>query len=181
MKQIGSRIRSVRLAQRRTLADVAKASKLTLSMLSKIETNSANPAMATLYRIAKALKTPPFFFLQDSENVQTAFQKAPSWDDFPLSQFGQKLCPLSSARTEKMFQPVLYMIDKSVHKRKSFTHSGEEFIYLLEGSMEYQVGKSIYTLHKGDSLYFNAEEKHSPRPLTDKVHYLAIFTEKSIP
>ena len=48
-----------------------------------------------------------------------------------------------------------------------FEHPGTEFIYMLEGKMEYRHGSSSYRLEPGDALTFNGEVPHGPGELTE--------------
>jgi uncharacterized cupin superfamily protein len=57
-------------------------------------------------------------------------------------------------------------------------HSGEEFVYVLEGEMNYRVGSVTHKLGPGDSLYFDAEDEHDFEPLTPEVRFLGIFTDR---
>lgn len=54
---IGDRIRTLRVTQDKTLQDIAGASELSRSMISKIENNKTVPSVATLVKIAKVLGT----------------------------------------------------------------------------------------------------------------------------
>ena len=40
------------------------------------------------------------------------------------------------------------------------SHEGEEFIYVLAGSIEINYGKSVYTLSEGDSIYYDSVVDH---------------------
>ena len=46
------------------------------------------------------------------------------------------------------------------HDGVGFQHEGEEFVYVLEGNVEYTVGEHINKLKAGDSLHFNSGVKH---------------------
>ncbi|AIT23334.1 cupin domain protein [Burkholderia thailandensis E254] len=39
-------------------------------------------------------------------------------------------------------------------------HAGDEFVFVLSGQVRYTVGKQDYPLGPGDSLHFNAHERH---------------------
>jgi quercetin dioxygenase-like cupin family protein len=73
-------------------------------------------------------------------------------------------------------QPLLFVAERGGVKPSPMSHSGEEFIYVLQGRMRYRVGDVTYTLGAGDSLYFDAEEDHDLEPITATVRYLGLFT-----
>ena len=60
-------------------------------------------------------------------------------------------------------------------KEHHVTHEGEEFLYVLEGEMKFQVGSVEYVLQQEDSLYFDAMDEHGIMPTTDEVRYIEVF------
>ena len=48
------------------------------------------------------------------------------------------------------------------------SHEGEEFLYVLEGTLEFRTDDRTEVLEPGDSIYFESEINHSFRSLTDK-------------
>jgi uncharacterized cupin superfamily protein len=49
-----------------------------------------------------------------------------------------------------------------------FAHKGEEFVFCLEGDVEYQIGNEKYRLESGDSLLFQATQPHLCRNVGDR-------------
>jgi len=49
----------------------------------------------------------------------------------------------------------------SDHKLSS--HEGEEFLYVLDGALEVEYGKSTHTLATGDSIYYDSIVPHQVR------------------
>ncbi|HTY22545.1 MAG TPA: cupin domain-containing protein, partial [Desulfomonilaceae bacterium] len=57
-----------------------------------------------------------------------------------------------------------------------YNHRGEEFLYVLSGSMEFRGADRIIKLGPGDSLYFDAGISHAVRGLRGKkVRALAVI------
>jgi quercetin dioxygenase-like cupin family protein len=46
------------------------------------------------------------------------------------------------------------------HDGVSYNHEGEEFVYVLEGTIEVVVGEHINTVAAGESLHFNSGIQH---------------------
>jgi len=40
------------------------------------------------------------------------------------------------------------------------THEGQEFIFVLEGSMEVRLGEERYLLEQGDAIYYDSNVPH---------------------
>ncbi len=60
---------------------------------------------------------------------------------------------------------------------KLLEHVGIEFIYILEGSMRYRHGNSIFDLSPGDSLFFDSDVTHGPEELLQlPIRFLAVLS-----
>ena len=58
---------------------------------------------------------------------------------------------------------------------------GTEFIYMLEGEMEYHHGEEKYQLKPGDSLSFSGEIPHGPEILNQvPIKFIAIIIYREI-
>ncbi|HOZ95946.1 MAG TPA: XRE family transcriptional regulator [Niabella sp.] len=173
---IGDRIKVLRVSQSRTLQDLAEASDLSKSMISKIENNKTIPSVAALVKVAKALGTNISNLLEEEgflNAILTTRQKA--MDNLTTTDKGYSIFPYASGYHEKKMQPFLFVAKKGEVKPHEVSHEGEEFIYIIKGQMKMQIGEVEYLLNSGDSLYFNCVQKHGIMPESDEVIYLDIF------
>lgn len=173
---IGDRIKILRSNQKRTLQEIADASELSRSMISKIENNKAIPSVAALVKIAQALGTNISSLLEQNEflnAIVTSRQKAE--DNLAPTDKGYFIYPYASDYHEKKMQPFLFVARRGEVKKHELSHDGEEFIYIIKGQMKMQVGEVEYLLKTGDTLYFNSLQKHGIMPVSDEVIYLDIF------
>ena len=53
------------------------------------------------------------------------------------------------------------------HEGVGYQHEGEEFVYVLQGSVEITVGEHINILEEGDSLHFNSGIRHRMRNISE--------------
>ena len=76
---------------------------------------------------------------------------------------------LSQIEKEVVSPPIATLLVEFKRKRAEqlsyFSHEGEEFIYLLEGRLEFQTEDQHYLLYPGDSLYFESSIPHACRAL----------------
>lgn len=180
MENLPSRIRTLRLLQKRTLKDVADICGFTVSLLSKIESGKTTPPLATLARIASALGISLSDLLESGKQTATVLTTAQKLKETPPAHTdkGYDFHVIAPERSRKVMQPFVFTANKDTAKPGAMRHSGEEYVYVLEGRMRYRVGETTYTLGPGDSLYFDAEEEHDLEPITPTVRYLGIFTER---
>jgi len=176
---IGTRIRTIRQQQGRTLEDVAIACGYSKSLLSKIETGKVVPVIATLSAIAKALNVRVSVLMEDGEDIAAAV--TPNMlnrpDAFVATDKGYAILGLAPHFINKKMQPVLIIGQRGQVKPHSVVHDGEEFIIILEGEVKMHVGNQEYTLKKGESIYFRSVNAHGVVPLTERAAYLDIFVE----
>jgi transcriptional regulator with XRE-family HTH domain len=173
---IGDRIKALRLSQKRTMQEIADASDLSKSMISKIENNKAIPSVAALVKLSKSLGTNISSLLEEDgflNAIVTTREKA--LGNLTPTDKGYAIYPYASGYHEKKMQPFLFVAKKGEVIPHEVSHEGEEFIYIIRGEMKMQVGEVEYLLSTGDSLYFNSIQKHGIMPVSAEVTYLDIF------
>jgi transcriptional regulator with XRE-family HTH domain len=174
---IGLHIRKLRQLQHQTLQNIADKCGFTKSLLSKIESGKVVPPMSTLVKIACALNTNMADLMAEGDNIDCIFIPSDHKGVEPvLTVSGYKVLPLAVEFRQKRMQPMLFTIRPEDLNDKVNSHPGEEYIYVLEGTMEFRVGTKVFILHTGDSLFFNSVIDHYiTQVLSDQVKYLDIF------
>jgi len=177
---IGQNIREIRLRAGLSLTTAAKRAELTKSTLSKIETGQISSPISTLSRIAKALNvTLAGFFVAKNEPppyVLTRKGKGQAVTGAG-SRFGYSYEGLAWGKLDKTAEPFLITIQPD-DPPGEFHHIGQEFIFMLSGSMEFTIGSDTFKLHAGDSLYFDSSILHKTHILSKKpVQFLCLFIQ----
>lgn len=133
--------------------------------------------MSTLVKIAGALSTNIADLMAEGDNIDCVFIPSDHAGLEPVPTVsGYRVLPLAVEFKQKKMQPMLFTIRPEDLNDKVNSHLGEEYIYVLEGTMEFRVGSKAYTLHPGDSLFFNSvNDHHITQVLSEQVKYLNIF------
>lgn len=174
--QIGERVRVLRRRQRRTLDNLAERCGYSKSLLSKIENGRVVPSIGALVRIATALGTTVSALIATANDSHAEYTpRSDSYERITETPSGLLVFPFATEHSNNKMQPVLHVARKGKVKLGVDSHEGQEFIYILKGTLKFQVGSIDYTLREGDSIYFDSLEKHQGTPLTDIVEYLDIF------
>ena len=174
--KIGSHIRRLRRLERLTLQNVADKCGYTKSLLSKIETGKTVPPMSTLVKVAEALNTNIAALMAEGENLDCVFIPVDRNDKPVPTESGYAVLPRAVEFKQKKMQPFLFSIRPEDLSDKPNSHPGEEFIFILEGSMEFRVGEKTYTMGPKDSIFFSSLREHFiAKVLSDQVIYLNIF------
>ncbi|PZD97118.1 XRE family transcriptional regulator [Paenibacillus sambharensis] len=161
MKSIGEVIRSTRKKQNLTLKEVTQAASISLSFLSEIERDKANPSISVLKRIANALNV-NFTDLFGEEKQSIVIRKH---ERKPLVHSeGSRITwyALSQGSANKMGAIWGVLEEGATSGEVGVGHSeGEEFLLVHSGRLEFLLGNDRYTLEEGDSIYYDARTPHS--------------------
>ena len=173
---VGDRIKILRINQKRTMQEVGDSCALSKSMISKIENNKTIPSVATLVKIAQTLGTNiSNLFEHEGWSKAIVTTRKEAEEKLVTTEKGYSIFPYASAFHEKKMQPFLFVAKKGEVIPHQLSHEGEEFVFVVEGTMKMQVGETEYLLKAGDSLYFNSLQKHGVLPVSDEVVYIDIF------
>jgi len=181
-KDIGQNIRQIREQTGQTVTAIAQRAGLTKSTLSKIEKGQVSPPISTLVRVAAALQVELASFFASSKPQKTCIY-TPAGKGRILtrdgSRFGYAYEALALEMPGKRGEPFVLTI-RPGDPAGEFAHDGQEFIYMLSGSLAFSVGDETYTLRKGDSLYFNASQPHRTRVIGKQAaKFVCVFIDDS--
>jgi len=160
---IGQRLRDLRAERDLSLDDLARRSGVSKSMLSQIEQNKANPTVALVWKIARALDV-DLFHVIGGEGRPVRFDLTARENAPVLTEAGaaiQILSPLELVETLELYWITLESgaaLDSTPH----VSHT-EEFATVLKGRVEIESSGRSATLRKGDTLRYHADCDHHIR------------------
>jgi len=153
----GQRFRRLRTRRGLSLAQVARATKVSVGFLSALERGQMRSSISTLRRIARFYRT----------NILSLFETAT--ENPRLVRPGQRkvLETTPGVRMELLawgqtvMEPHLFRVKPGGGSGESYSHEGEEFLHILRGDFEIWLdSKEHYRLKPGDSLYFESSTPH---------------------
>lgn len=162
---ITSKIKQLRALKGMTLEKLAELTGFTKGYLSKVERSPKTPPFATVQLIAEALGVdiielldipPDVSFSKNIEIVKHSDTSEQGWEETSLIY---SFKPLVNHYKNKYMAPFLFSVNKGT--TDTTTHDSEEFVYVLEGSLQLNYEGKVYALAKGDSFYLDARIKHS--------------------
>jgi transcriptional regulator with XRE-family HTH domain len=157
---VGSRIRELReqcQLSLRALADISEVSPNTISL---IERDLSSPCVDTLQRLATGLGVPIKAFFETGEPpAELVLVKA--MDRIESRCPGMTIEHLASDLADHACASFLVTLEPGAGTTtKPIDHSGVEWVYCLDGAIEYQVKGKEYQLAPGDNLLFDASLPH---------------------
>lgn len=185
-QSIAETARQMRNARGLTLSELASRVGISRQMLSKIENAQTSASLATVDALAKALEIPvTSLFRAADHEMQVVFSKAGEAPETVRrgSNLGHHYRLLGQlARHHGLFEPLLVTLTEDSRPFPLFQHIGSEFVYVLEGVMDYQHQDSTFRMEPGDSILFDAEGVHGPAHIvTAPVQFLSVFVTQERP
>lgn len=151
-----------------TLEALAGRTGLTASYLSKLERNQSTPSISTAIKLAEAfgVSVEELFGEVDDPALLTVVRAG---DRTRLSDGGTPAgSPYEGIATgviDKRMLPFVVYPPKSDAGRSALDHTGEEFIFVLEGRIELHFPDRTVELGAGDAVYFQGAIPHRARTL----------------
>jgi transcriptional regulator with XRE-family HTH domain len=153
---IGTRLRQLRLKQGFSLAQVAKSVGISLGFLSAVERSHMSASVATLRRLARFYNSNilDFFDPRDSNSPLVTPEARKALEVSP----GVRMELLAVGNP--VMEAHLFRIAPGAGSGESYTHAGEEFLYVMRGEFQIALEKKEYRLKSGDSFYFESTTPH---------------------
>lgn len=167
---IGKKIRRLRILNQLTQEELAQRCDLTKGFISKIERNITSPSIATLMDILEALGTDIQKFFNESIQDKIVFTKEDIYESINEELHHKVSWLIPNAQKNEM-EPILIEIAPKGTSNIEEPHPGEEFGYVLKGSVVLHLGNKKVKVKKGESFYFQSNQLHyienqSSRPAT---------------
>jgi transcriptional regulator with XRE-family HTH domain len=157
---VGGRLRELRAMRGLSIRSLAELSGLNFNTLSLIENEKTSPSVSTLQQLAQALQVP----------ITAFFETTFTQKDIVLQKVGQRpkatfahglLEDLGGGLTLGEGVPLLLKLEPGAESGSdAIVHTGQEFVYCLQGSLTYTISGTEYNLSPGDSLIFQAHLPH---------------------
>ena len=153
----GQRFRRLRMRRKLSLAQVARATSVSVGFLSALERGQMRCSIATLRRIARFYKTNIISLFETNGEAQHLVR--PSERKILETSPNVRMELLAWGNTA--MEPHLFRIKPGGGSGESYSHEGEEFLHVLRGEFELWLhNDGHYHLKAGDSLYFESSTPH---------------------
>jgi len=164
---IGPKLRALRKRRGLSLRALAELCGLSPNTISLVERGKTSPSVATLHRLATALGVSMTFFFEEGKRRDVVFvqadRRARTRSDSVIME------NLGSGLRAQVMEPLLVSLQPGAGSGdEPIVHLGHEFIFCLEGRIEYEIRGERYLLDVGDSLIFEAHLPHRWRNVSDK-------------
>ena len=156
---IGNRMKELRIQYGLTQQELADRAELTKGFISQLERNQNSPSVGTLLDIIQCLGTTPAEFFTDEEPEQIVFREEDYFEKEDTVKNRRVEWIIPNAQKNAM-EPVRLTLHSGGTSEIHLPHEGEEFGYVIKGSIRISYGGKTQVVRAGESFYFKAGKKH---------------------
>jgi transcriptional regulator with XRE-family HTH domain len=174
--RIGEKVTTVRTSLGLTREQLAERSGCDVDVIERIEAGELVPSLAPLIKISRALGVRLGTLLDDDTQVGPVVTRADEAEAVARLKSLETgagagsgtldFFSLAAGKTARHMEPFLIDVNPSGDVALS-GHEGEEFLFVLGGSLEVAYGKDVITLLPGDSIYYDSIVPHQVRAAGD--------------
>lgn len=152
----GNHLRALRLERGQSLAEVAAAVDISTGFLSNLERSQTGVSLGIMHRLAQHYGT----------TLNDFFYQADSPGPLVRKGHGRQLAGGDGVQMEILawgriaMEPHIFHVAPGKGSTDFYTHHGEEFLYVVKGSLSITLGEEEFRLRPGDSFYFQSTVRH---------------------
>ena len=154
----GEKIKALREAQGWSREHLAEATGQTPEFIADVESGEISPPVAFILRLSSAYGVDPGTFLRDEEKERIRDQRTQAYVNRTRNYSYETLT--SGAEHDHLRAFMVTIEPHHDHKPVAYKHEGEEFIFVMEGELEFTLGSKVHTLKKGESIHFHSNTPH---------------------
>jgi len=157
---LGEKLRQLRSERNISQRDLARLASLSPNSISLIERDETSPSVSTLQSLAAALNIRMSYFFEEEAPSSVLHIKSGSRPK--IESEGAIIEGMGQTLPFQELEPFLMTLEPKAGSggERQVVHSGHEFVYCLQGKIEYVIDGKIYFLEVGDILIFEATLPH---------------------
>lgn len=156
---IGEKVKRLRQENNLTQEELADRCELSKGFISQLERDMTSPSIASLVDILESLGTNLQSFFSETVEEKIVFKQEDFFEK-ENDDIGYKLEWIIPNAQKNMMEPILLTLAPNGAYDAHEAHAGEEFGYVLAGSVVVRLGNKKYVAKAGDTFYYKANKGH---------------------
>ena len=156
---IGNKLKELRVLKGLTQEELADRSELSKGFISQLERNLTSPSITTLMDILQCLGTSIGEFFNEAPDEQIVFGKQDYFVKEDTEYKNEIKWIIPNAQKNSM-EPIRLTLAPGGSTYPDLPHEGEEFGYILSGSIVIHLGNRTFKAKKGESFYITPNQNN---------------------
>jgi quercetin dioxygenase-like cupin family protein len=163
---VGERVKGARQSLGLSIRELSERTGMDASIIEEIEKGSIIPPLGEVISLAKGLRKNLGYLIWGNEDqpytiVRRGERKMASRHGNGMSKhYGYDYFSLAPHKAGRHMDPFFITLKPSQTTEDFMTHEGQEFIYVLDGEVEVQLGEEIHILKRGETVYYDSTTPH---------------------
>lgn len=168
MEELGTKVKQLRKQQKRTLKQISEETGLSISFLSQLEHAKTSATLESVKKISESLNVNPSYFFEKPHTgtKSTVVRHESVESDLQENKFIYR--DLSGGMESSLFSPILIILNPGDNRGSNFSHKGQEFLYVLEGTLTIHIEGEEHVLYPHDSIFLQSSKLHYWLNKTDR-------------
>ena len=158
--QLGQKIKELRMMYGLTQEELADRAELSKGFISQLERDLTSPSIATLVDVLSCLGTDLAHFFSDLEPEQVVFKPDDMFTKIDEDAKSTTCWLVPNAQKNRM-EPILLTLQPGGHSYEDDPHEGEEFGFVLQGSINLHLGERKIRVRREESFCFKPDQTHN--------------------
>ncbi len=179
VEQIAARVKELREILDITAEEISEKIGVSPDVYAGYENARTDIPIGKLYLIASALSVDPTVLLMGDAPRMVDYTVVRQGNGIEVERYaGYNFVSLAYNYVNRDMEPMIVKLEAGSDAPELVSHEGQEFNYIIEGSVAVTVGDKEHILNAGDSIYFNPKLPHGQRAVGDKnAKFLTIINE----
>ena len=157
--ELGRKLRVYRQKKKLTLKQASNQSGLSVSFISAVERGATGISLASLLKLSLVYNIHLSDLYKDTFSSDHKLVRAAERQIFEQNLAGVRIEQLTHGLS--LMEAQTFVLEPGASSEGSYSHEGEELIYVLEGSVDFYLGEGEHHhLEAGDCLYFSSSLYH---------------------
>ncbi|MBE9488224.1 MAG: cupin domain-containing protein [Bacteroidetes bacterium] len=171
---LGAKLKTILEERKMSINEFAEKSDMSIEQLTDIINDKVVPSLTVTSHICDVLGIREGTLLDGTESTPVSIVRNNEQIDCKNSYTTSNRIHTKNlsykgltTKTNRSMDPYLIVVsDEPITMKALVSHEGEEFIYVLEGEIEFYYGDKMEVLKTGDTVYFDSIIPHCMKALT---------------
>lgn len=170
-EDIGSKVKELRTNSKLTLRELSEMTSLSTGFLSQLERGLTSIATDSLQKLAEALNVGTSYFFSNPTIKNGVIMRNYEKEVMKIDNSMYISYLFTPNPTDKVMMPRIIEVlpYNSAESLTPYQHEGEEYIYVIEGTLTLFINGQSYELYPGDCAHYNAKVIHNYANHTNKL------------
>ena len=182
LQEVAGRMRQLRRDKGLSLQELSRLAGIDKDTLARIENGEEQPQLGTVLKLSKSLERDlgsliagqgdrPYAITRKADRKKVV--RSGGTESAKAQYAYRSLAPEVGGRH---MEPLLVRLQPNPEEEPS-VHQGEEFLFVLEGTVLLKLGEESFELESGDSAYYQSTQPHIVAAANESATVLAVIYE----